>query len=201
MGVYYMAPLLGPVSSLPFLYIPHSYGKQAIGPIFGGALTTAFNWRAIFWFLSIVSGSSFLAFLLLFRDTFRRERSLAYQNAMRQRMRISSTGSPKPSNVIYANHSLPRMGEKKKTTTIQEKKESDVQAVPEILPIAKLSLMDVNPFKPILLVVCRVNNFVILMASGAYIIVSVHHPLFSTIPIQVSRSHLAFLSRMHLHGV
>ncbi|EDR07995.1 vacuolar DHA amino acid exporter [Laccaria bicolor S238N-H82] len=146
MGVYYMAPLLGP----------------AIGPIFGGALTTGFNWRAIFWFLSIVSGSSFLAFLFFFRDTFRRERSLTYQNAMRQRMRISPTSSPTPSNVTYTNHSLPRMGEKKKTATIQKKKESDVQA----LPIAKLSLMDVNPFKPILLVVRRVNNFVILIASG-----------------------------------
>lgn len=150
MGVYYMAPLLGP----------------ALGPIFGGALTTGFNWRAIFWFLSIVSGSSFLAFLLFFRDTFRRERSLTYQNAMRQRMRISSTGSPTPLNVTYTKDSLPRMGEKKTTTTIQEKSfkmESDVQAVP---PIAKLSLMDVNPVKPVLLVVCRVNNFVILIASG-----------------------------------
>ncbi|KIK00047.1 hypothetical protein K443DRAFT_132841 [Laccaria amethystina LaAM-08-1] len=153
MGVYYMAPLLGP----------------AIGPIFGGALTTGFNWRAIFWFLSIVSGSSFLAFLLFFRDTFRRERSLTYQNAMKQRMRISSTGPPTPSNVTYAKPSLPRMGEKKKTTIIQKKsfkKESDVEPVPEILPIVKLSLMGVNPFKPILLVVSRVNNFVILMASG-----------------------------------
>ncbi|KIJ98779.1 hypothetical protein K443DRAFT_194133 [Laccaria amethystina LaAM-08-1] len=134
MGVYYMAPPLG----------------TAIGPIFGGVLTAGFNWRAIFWFLSIVSGNSFLVFFLFFQDTFRRERSLTYQNAMRQRMRISSTGE-------------------KKKTTIQEKsfkKESDVQAVPEIFPIAKLSLMDVNPFKPILLVVSRVNNFVILMASS-----------------------------------
>jgi len=183
--------------------IPHSYGKQAIGPIFGGALTTGFNWRAIFWFLSIVSGSSFLAFLLFFRDTFRRERSLTYQNAMRQRTRISSTGSPTPLNVTYTNHSLPCIGEKK-TTTVQEqsfKKESDVQTVSEVLPIAKLSLMDVNPFKPILLVVSRVNNFVILMASGTYIIISFTHPLFSIILVQVSRTHLAFLSRIHPHGV
>jgi hypothetical protein len=119
-------------------------------------------------------------------------------------MRISSTDPPTPSNVTYANHSLPRMGEKKKTTIIQEKsfkKESDVQAVPEILPIAKLSLMDVNPFKPILLVVSRVNNFVILVASGTNIIISFHRPLFSMILAQVSHTHLAFLSRIHPHGV
>jgi hypothetical protein len=76
-----------------------------------------------------------------------------------------------------------------------------VQAVPEILPIAKLSLMDVNPFKPILLVVSRVNNFVILVASSTYIIISFHHPLFSIILVQVSRTRLDFLSRIHPHGV
>ncbi|KAF8805757.1 MFS general substrate transporter [Phlegmacium glaucopus] len=71
MGIYYMAPLLGP----------------ALGPIFGGVLTSTFNWRATFWFLSILSGSSLLIFILFFHDTFRRQRSLTYQNVLKQRRR------------------------------------------------------------------------------------------------------------------
>ncbi|KAF8799400.1 MFS general substrate transporter [Phlegmacium glaucopus] len=71
MGIYYMAPLLGP----------------ALGPIFGGVLTSTFNWRATFWFLSILSGSSLLLFILFFHDTFRRQRSLTYQSVLKQRRR------------------------------------------------------------------------------------------------------------------
>ncbi|KAI6027562.1 vacuolar DHA amino acid exporter [Pisolithus microcarpus] len=63
-GVYYCAPLLGP----------------SLGPIIGGVLTQAFSWRAVFWFLVIWGGVIFSAFLALFKDTFRRERSLTYQN-------------------------------------------------------------------------------------------------------------------------
>lgn len=74
MGLYYAAPLLGP----------------AAGPIFGGVLTSAYNWRAIFWFLSIVSGVSLLSFVLFFRDTFRRERSLNYQNVIKRRRRAAA---------------------------------------------------------------------------------------------------------------
>ncbi|TCD62100.1 hypothetical protein EIP91_007475 [Steccherinum ochraceum] len=66
MGLYLCAPLLGP----------------AIGPIIGGLLTQAFDWRATFWFLSIFTGVCFIAFLF-FKDTFRRERSSAYQAAVR----------------------------------------------------------------------------------------------------------------------
>ena len=59
------APLLGP----------------AIGPMIGGLLTEAFNWRATFWFLAIFTGICFVAFVF-FQDTFRRERSSAYQAAV-----------------------------------------------------------------------------------------------------------------------
>ncbi|PPQ66472.1 hypothetical protein CVT24_007046 [Panaeolus cyanescens] len=100
MGVYYTAPLLGP----------------ALDPIFGGVLASAWNWRAIFWFLTILSGMTTLIFIFFFHDTFRRERSAVYQSALRKEQLVS--------------------------------------------------LFDVNPFKPVLYVVRRLNNLIILFASG-----------------------------------
>ncbi|KAH8077265.1 MFS general substrate transporter [Cristinia sonorae] len=65
MGLYLCAPLLGP----------------AIGPMIGGLLTQAFDWRATFWFLSAFTGICLLSFVF-FKDTFRQERSSAYQAAL-----------------------------------------------------------------------------------------------------------------------
>ena len=56
-------------------------------------MTSVFNWRAIFWFLSIISGLSLLSFILFFRDTFRRERSLNYQTVIRQRRKAAALSS------------------------------------------------------------------------------------------------------------
>ena len=53
-------------------------------------MTSAFNWRAVFWFLSIISGLSLLSFILFFRDTFRRERSLNYQTTIKQRRKAAA---------------------------------------------------------------------------------------------------------------
>lgn len=75
MGIYYIAPLVGP----------------AAGFIFGGALTMAFNWRAISWFLVILSSLCLISFVLFFQDTFRRERSLTYQNVIKQRRKAADT--------------------------------------------------------------------------------------------------------------
>ncbi|KAF9517241.1 hypothetical protein BS47DRAFT_1339996 [Hydnum rufescens UP504] len=68
MGIYYSSPLLGP----------------AIGPIIGGILTSAFDWRSTFWFLVIFAGISILSFFLFLKDTWRPERSVAYQNALKR---------------------------------------------------------------------------------------------------------------------
>src|ERR1700733_6807568 len=68
-GLYYAAPLLG----------------LSLGPILGGSLTQGFNWRAVFWFLVIFAGLNFFSFLVFFNDTFRRERSSAYQAVMKRR--------------------------------------------------------------------------------------------------------------------
>ncbi|RDB15304.1 hypothetical protein Hypma_004735 [Hypsizygus marmoreus] len=146
MGVYYIAPLLGP----------------SIGPIVGGVLTTRFNWRAIFWFLAILSGGICLCFLLFFNDTFRRERSLTYQNVLKQRVR-HATQRPVAARTGTAQSGSSSLG---LSTDIDPEKQSGIASVP--LPPVKLSLRDVNPIKPILLVLRRWNNLAILISSGLF---------------------------------
>ncbi|KAJ3510410.1 hypothetical protein NLJ89_g4692 [Agrocybe chaxingu] len=136
MGIFYIAPLLGP----------------AIGPIFGGVLTSAWNWRAIFWFLAIVSGSILLAFALFFHDTFRFERSLTYQSLLSQRLRQRA----RPSS------SFPASVESRSRSDLEKSEETRS----ELDKTVKLSIMDVNPFKPAIKVLQRKNNNVILFASG-----------------------------------
>jgi MFS family permease len=151
MGIYYMAPLLGP----------------SLGPIFGGALTTGFNWRAIFWFLTVVSGSSFVAFVLLFKDTFRKERSSTYQNALRQRMEhAAKKGSSRP---VSHRPSLEDVAQPKPSDKDVEKANAEVEAVAiqEPRPSIKVSLKDLSPIRPIGLVLRRKNNTVVLFASGS----------------------------------
>lgn len=101
-------------------------------------MTSAFNWRAIFWFLVILSGLSLLSFVLFFQDTFRRERSLTYQNVIKQRCK--STGA---------------------LSSLNDKQ-------PEASPAINLdlSLADVNPLKPLGQVLRRENNMIILISSG-----------------------------------
>ncbi|KAJ6463377.1 vacuolar DHA amino acid exporter [Mycena sanguinolenta] len=156
MGIYYMAPLLGP----------------SLAPIMGGVLTTAFSWRAPFWFLAAVSGLSGLLILLFLKDTFRKERSLTYQNLLRSRLRHAASAATSCTATIaekepptYTNQhsSIPADLEK------QPRPDSKLSNIPDAvaaLPDIKLTLRDVNPIKPLWLVVRRMNNFVILFASG-----------------------------------
>ncbi|KAJ3510411.1 hypothetical protein NLJ89_g4691 [Agrocybe chaxingu] len=156
MGIYYIAPLLGP----------------AVGPIFGGFLTSAWNWRAIFWFLAIVSGSIFLAFVLFFHDTFRSERSLTYQNVLKQRLRESAnhssahldTGAGKQND----SAGNARLETNKSDVDIEKTaaKTSAEEVQPVLHPTLTLSIRDVNPFKPMGQVLFRKNNFNVLLASG-----------------------------------
>lgn len=169
MGIYYIAPLLGP----------------SLGPIFGGALTTGFNWRAPFWFLAIIGGISWLSFVF-FKDTFRKERSLIYQNAWKARMQAQAMDlSKRSSNLTVAENPS---DEPSHASLSNEKKESevtvtnlDVEAQADlgkpVVPVIKLSLRDVNPFKPLWLILRRVNNVVMFFATSAYLISSI----FSTL--------------------
>ncbi|EJF61025.1 vacuolar DHA amino acid exporter [Dichomitus squalens LYAD-421 SS1] len=168
MGIYYSAPLLGP----------------SLGPILGGILTQAFSWRATFWFIAIFTGACFLLFIP-FRDTYRRERSLTYQAALKRRRAImSAKGSesssitqvaaisraitPKPENPSGA---YPGDAKKDAIETLArerdlEKQQMPPRAVPTDMDDLKLTIADVNPAKPLWYVLRRINNLVILVASG-----------------------------------
>ncbi|KZT51486.1 MFS general substrate transporter [Calocera cornea HHB12733] len=127
LGIYYAAPLLGP----------------SLGPLLGGALTEGLGWRSTFWFLVIFAGCTLLLFIP-FHDTFRKERSLAYQSAVNRaaaRARAKSGGAA----VIQAGRVVTRGGESEAIS---------------------LSLRDVNPVTPAYRIVQRINNLTILLGSG-----------------------------------
>lgn len=166
MGIFYAAPLLG----------------LSMGPLLGGVLTQLFNWRATFWFLAIFGGLSLLSFIL-FKDTFRRERSLTYQAALlrmhdaNQKMsgRPSNTGnSPELSQTATAVdlQDLPVQKDDKSTQEVIAT-EADVEgrgspARPQVYQDINLSLRGVNPFTPLLMILRRRNNLAILAASGKF---------------------------------
>jgi len=123
-------------------------------------LTSGLGWRSIFWFLTIVSGIIWLFFLFFFRDTFRKERSLTYQNIVKQRSESKRTvrgGEAVPLSVITPS------GVHQGSDPEEAK---DCPTVPVDPFEVELSLRDVNPVKPIGLVIRRINNIAILIASG-----------------------------------
>ncbi|KAF7320829.1 Vacuolar DHA amino acid exporter [Mycena chlorophos] len=158
MGIYYIAPLLGP----------------SLAPIMGGVLTTAWNWRAPFWFLTVVSGLSLVGMVFFFKDTFRKERSLTYQAVLRTRLAEAQEKARKSESkaasraVSIAEKPDARVsppttpGTNTPLPPDVEKQEPKVAA----LPTLKLSLRDVNPITPLWIVMRRLNNIVILFASG-----------------------------------
>ncbi|KAJ7718592.1 vacuolar DHA amino acid exporter [Mycena maculata] len=157
MGVYYMAPLLGP----------------SLAPIMGGVLTTGFNWRAPFWFLAIVSGLSCISIFVFLRDTWRKERSFTYQAVMKSRLKAHVASSA--SSTLTVAEEEPPAAAKPSDETLPadlEKQEGRPSDAPDVvaaaagLPVIKLTLRDVNPIKPLLMVLRRTNNLVILFASG-----------------------------------
>ncbi|KAI1789395.1 vacuolar DHA amino acid exporter [Ganoderma leucocontextum] len=169
MGIYYSAPLLGP----------------SLGPILGGVLTQAFNWRATFWFITAFIGVCFLLFIP-FKDTYRRERSLTYQAALKRRHAIMSAKGSEASSITQVaaisravtpgpeKSSSPSPAdadaEKDAIATLVRDRDLEKQWIPARAPPAdddvKLTLADVNPVKPIMYVLRRMNNLTILVASG-----------------------------------
>ncbi|KXN88549.1 hypothetical protein AN958_07185 [Leucoagaricus sp. SymC.cos] len=127
MGIYYTAPLLGP----------------SIGMVLGGGLTSWLGWRSIFWFCTLFSGTCLVAFVLFFRDTFRKERSSTYQSILKQRLKERA----------------------KKSEEVHEK-DSRTTVVDGELPDIKITLRDVSPFQPICLVLRRWNNLAMLFVTG-----------------------------------
>ncbi|KAI0330794.1 MFS general substrate transporter [Cubamyces sp. BRFM 1775] len=167
MGIYYSAPLLGP----------------SLGPILGGVLTEGFNWRATFWFLAIFTGVCFMLFIP-FKDTFRRERSLVYQSALKRRLAHQSAKGSEASSLsqvtavsrivpVKDEKSPPKASAASKDGIVAlerdlEKQQQPVSTETDAAPLdeVKLTLADVNPVKPIVHVLRRMNNLTILAASG-----------------------------------
>lgn len=148
MGVFYSAPLLGP----------------SLGPIIGGALTQGLGWRAVFWFLVIWGGIIFSAFLFLFKDTFRKERSVTYRNVLKRRTREQQSSEAKDQSRKISDKEL-QMNDENQTSS------KDIEGQPTVVPPSaireiKLSIVDVNPFPPYLSIISRKNNFAIFIASG-----------------------------------
>ncbi|KIJ17886.1 hypothetical protein PAXINDRAFT_130359 [Paxillus involutus ATCC 200175] len=153
MGAFFAAPLLGP----------------ALGPIVGGALSQYFGWRSGFYFLVASGGIILAAFLFLFKDTFRLERSLTYQVALRRRVNdlerlrpssdstVGERGPSKESSGVEA--SWPRSSEGLTRDTHAPKPQ------PALTDIT-LSFADINPFPPLWKIIQRKNNLAILLANG-----------------------------------
>ncbi|KAK0445989.1 vacuolar DHA amino acid exporter [Desarmillaria tabescens] len=152
MGIYYISPLLGP----------------SLGPVFGGILTTGFNWRAPFWFLAILAGTVFLCFLFFFNDTFRKERSFAYQTVLKRMLK------ERAENLRREEKLQTKLAERTDTMETAEhiaivdieKQEPTSQADTLALPTITLTLKDVAPIATLWLVIRRWNNFILLLASG-----------------------------------
>jgi MFS family permease len=148
MGFYYSAPLLGP----------------SLGPIIGGALTQGLDWRAIFWFLVICGGVIIMVFLFLFEDTFRKERSVTYQNVLNGRVREQLSSEAKDGSQKISEKDLEEDGGNKTSS-------NDVEAQRTVIPASaikevKLSISDVNPFPAYISILSRKNNILILLPSG-----------------------------------
>ncbi|KIK81700.1 hypothetical protein PAXRUDRAFT_807123 [Paxillus rubicundulus Ve08.2h10] len=150
MGIFFAAPLLGP----------------ALGPIVGGSLSQYFGWRSGFYFLVASGGVILAAFLFLFKDTFRLERSLTYQVALRRR--INSLVRLRPSS----DSTVGERGPFKESSGVEASwpPSSDgpthaPQPQPTLTDIT-LSLADINPFPPLWKIIQRKNNLAILLANG-----------------------------------
>ncbi|EJC98039.1 MFS general substrate transporter [Fomitiporia mediterranea MF3/22] len=154
MGIYYAAPLLGP----------------SLGPIIGGALTDAWNWRATFYFLAAFCSLS-LASFILFKDTFRRERSLAYQAAL-LRAKAHNERKQRHGSSTPVSQRTSIDGDDKTINGETPEKIIEVRDIEKATPAAhsvqdvRLSLRDINPLAPLPQVLRVRSNLLILVASG-----------------------------------
>ncbi|OJA07600.1 hypothetical protein AZE42_06271 [Rhizopogon vesiculosus] len=159
MGIYYSAPLLGP----------------ALGPILGGVLAQRMGWRSIFWFVMICAIVVLLALVFLFKDTFRKERSLIYQNVLKRRVneQVAQRLSTSSQTIIVSSLTeKPSQPASERVASSQQEEHLDVEANALVVAPASsmkyitLSLADVNPFPPLLKILTRMNNLALLFASG-----------------------------------
>ncbi|KAG9041059.1 hypothetical protein FS837_012777, partial [Tulasnella sp. UAMH 9824] len=153
-GLFYAVPLLGP----------------SIGPMLGGIVVQVWNWRATFWLMVILAGFS-MAMFLFFKETFRKERSLAYQSAQKravsrsqsrlqsaQLSRVPSRDEKTPRTVITGDHHVSRLQDLEKGTPVSQEEAKQV----------KPTFADINPVGPAWKILKQKSNIVVLLASGSF---------------------------------
>jgi hypothetical protein len=165
MGLYYAAPLLGP----------------SLGPLVGGIVTKVFSWRATFYFLAIFGGVSLVTFVF-FRDTFRRERSLAYQAALRKAKLETELTAAIASTPVHesdarhrkektavgaVSHRISQSAERKffRYELESQSRRASVDTNGQSSE-PKVGLRHMQTFQPMTLVIRRPNNLCVLGASG-----------------------------------
>lgn len=136
-GIYYATPLLGP----------------SLGPLIGGAATQLLSWRATFYFLCIFAGIALISFIF-FKDTFRRQRSLAYQSALRHLLKEREDREK-----VRRHHEESKRKEKSHPRDLEASRQPSIDEI-------RLSIKEVNPIRPIGVVMRRMNNLSILFPSG-----------------------------------
>ncbi|KAG9018070.1 hypothetical protein FRB90_012366 [Tulasnella sp. 427] len=153
-GMYYAVPLLGP----------------SIGPMLGGVVVQIWNWRATFWLMVILAGSS-MSMFLCFKETFRKERSLAYQSAKKrafsrnqsrlhsaQLSRVHSREEKSPRTIVTGDHTVPPLHDLEKGTPVTQPTDDQV----------KPTFADINPLGPAWKILKQKSNLVVLLASGCF---------------------------------
>ncbi|KAG1876802.1 MFS general substrate transporter [Suillus tomentosus] len=150
MGIFFAAPLLGP----------------ALGPILGGSLSQAFDWRACFYFLLVCAAVVFLSFLILFKDTHRRERSPTYCSAFQRHASKERVRSPNESIIAGNEPSKDKTPVKDAEKQLQSLEYTSAVTSKTGLDDVKLSFKDINPFPPYLRILSRKNNVLILITNG-----------------------------------
>lgn len=154
MGIFFCSPLVGP----------------ALGPILGGSLSQAFSWRASFHFLFICGGVTFLSFLILFKDTYRRERSLTYRSALKRLVASQEhVQSSKESTIARKEFSMdqtPVKDAEKQLQSLDDPGDTPVVTSTPRLDDVRLSIQDINPFPPYFRILSRKNNILILTSNG-----------------------------------
>ncbi|GAA5912558.1 hypothetical protein JCM5296_003479 [Sporobolomyces johnsonii] len=108
LGVFYAVPLVGP----------------ALGPIIGGAVTSASDWRATFYFL-LAYGALCFVLMMWMPNTFRKERSLAWRKAMERSRQHARE------ELAKARAALPRDDKAEKQLVVAEKATTFAQPQPE----------------------------------------------------------------------
>ncbi|KAH8927156.1 MFS general substrate transporter [Atractiella rhizophila] len=151
-GIYYMSPLLG----------------QSLGPLIGGAVTKASDWRATFYLIVAYAGLCVLI-LLFFPETFRKERSAAWRAALKRA--IASAESEADTKAKERREEDVEKGERigRKLTIVSlggsvlrvPTKDGEGEGVK-----VKISWRDLNPLSATGTVLKQLHNIVAIAFSG-----------------------------------